>query len=255
MGTIQDDFQKHGTVCVCTDCWKRWWTMGVSSLQHSLRHLPLHDLVRDRSFLWINLCKFLFTSSTCSVIGCPFFTVSVSNSSARSWTKSVVSNRAKMFISFATWFSFSTQILFSFLRSHLHNICLVSLRQTGFLVLICTGLSSALLLLSMSMTGEILHLIHKRYPAFSKFRKKKDVSWYRKFSYLRNQVQYKKKQVKSDFIANYNKTDEFKQQPKQVWQLLKSLGMSTRCSCKPGSIGLSIDNKIMFWQITTTLLM
>ena len=27
MVTIQDDFHKHGAVCVSTDCWKRW-TMG-----------------------------------------------------------------------------------------------------------------------------------------------------------------------------------------------------------------------------------
>ena len=43
------------------------------------------------------------------------------------------------------------------------------------------------------MTGEILQLIHERDRAFSKFRKTKDASWHRKFIYLRNQVQYKKK--------------------------------------------------------------
>ena len=99
------------------------------------------------------------------------------------------------------------------------------------------------------MTGEILHLIRERDRAFSKFRNTKDVSWHWKCIYLRNQVQYKKKQAKSDFIAI--KTDEFKQQPKQLWQLLKSLGTSTRCNCKPGSIGLNIDPNIL----TTTLLM
>ena len=61
------------------------------------------------------------------------------------------------------------------------------------------------------MTGEILHLIHERDRAFTKLKKTKDISWHGKFTYLRNQVQYKKKQAKSDFIAN--KTDEFKQQP------------------------------------------
>ena len=54
----------------------------------------------------------------------------------------------------------------------------------------------------------------------------------------------RKKQAKSDFIAN--KTEEFKQQPKQLWQLLKSLGTSTHCNSKPGSIGLNIDNSICF---------
>ena len=95
------------------------------------------------------------------------------------------------------------------------------------------------------MTGEILHLVHERDRAFSKFRKNKDVSWHRKFIYLRNHVQYKKKQAKSDFIAN--KTDEFKQQPKQLWHLQKRLGTSTRnCNCKRGSIGLNIENNICF---------
>jgi len=61
-------------------------------------------------------------------------------------------------------------------------------------------------------TGEILHLIYERDLAFSKFRKPKDVSWHRKFIYLRNQVQYMKKQAKSDFTAN--KINQFKQQPK-----------------------------------------
>ena len=78
-----------------------------------------------------------------------------------------------------------------------------------------------------------------------------------KFIYLRNQVQYKKKQAKSDFIAN--NTDEFKQQSKKLWQLLKSLG--THYNSKPGSIGLNIDNNICFDKsivsehLTTTLLM
>ena len=94
------------------------------------------------------------------------------------------------------------------------------------------------------MSGEILHLIFERDRAFSKFRKTKDASWHRKFISLRNQVQYKKKHAKSDFIAN--ETDEFKQQPKQLRQLLKSLGTSAHCNSKPGSIGLNIDNNICF---------
>ena len=94
------------------------------------------------------------------------------------------------------------------------------------------------------LTGELLHLIHERDRAFSKFKKTKDISWHGKFTYLRNQVQYKKKQAKSDFLAN--KTDEFKQQPSKLWQLLKSLRTSTQCNCKPGSIGLNIDNNICF---------
>ena len=84
----------------------------------------------------------------------------------------------------------------------------------------------------------------KKIGFFSKFRKTKDASWHRKFIYLRNQVQYKKKQAKSGFIAN--KTDEFKQQPKNVWQLLKSLRTSTHCNSKQGSIGLNIHNNICF---------
>ena len=119
MRTMHDDFHKHGTVCVSTDCWKRSWTMGANSLLHSLRHLPL-ILSGPGAFFGLIFASSFLTSSTCSVIGCPFSLFRVSNSSARSRVKSVVSNRAKkMFISFATWFSFSTQILFSFSSYHL----------------------------------------------------------------------------------------------------------------------------------------
>ena len=94
------------------------------------------------------------------------------------------------------------------------------------------------------MTGEILHLIHKRYRVFSNFRKSKDVSWHSKFIYLRNQVQYKKKQAKSDFIAN--KTNECKQQPKTIMAIAEKPRNFDSFNCKPGSIGLNIDNNICF---------
>ena len=65
MGTIQDDFHKHGTVCVSTDCWKRWWTMEANSL----KHLPL-ILSGPGTFFGLIFASYFLTSSTCSVIGC-----------------------------------------------------------------------------------------------------------------------------------------------------------------------------------------
>ena len=66
------------------------------------------------------------------------------------------------------------------------------------------------------MTGDLLHLIHERDITLSKFKKTKDHSWYTKYIYLRNQVQYKKKSAKSDFIAS--KVDDYKNEPKKLWQ-------------------------------------
>ena len=65
--------------CVSTDCWKRWWTMGANSLLHSLRHQSLILLGTGASFGLI-FTNYFLTSSTCSVIGCPFSLIRVSNS-------------------------------------------------------------------------------------------------------------------------------------------------------------------------------
>ena len=51
-----------------------------------------------------------------------------------------------------------------------------------------------------------------------------------------------RKKTKSDFIAN--KVDEYKQQTKKSWQMLKSLETSSQCKTKPESICHSIDNNI-----------
>ena len=86
---------------------RRW--EPINSLLHSLRHLPL-ILSGPGVFFGLIFAIYFLTSSNYSLIGCLF---RIYNSSARSWAKSVVSNRAKnIFLSFATWFSFSTHIHF-----------------------------------------------------------------------------------------------------------------------------------------------
>ena len=94
------------------------------------------------------------------------------------------------------------------------------------------------------MTGEILHLIHERDRALTKLKKSKDHSWQEKFIYLRNQVQYKKKQAKSDFLAN--KVDEYKKNNQ------KNCGKLSKCNTKSGSICLSIDNNTCFGKSKVT---
>ena len=82
--------------------------------------------------------------------------------------------------------------------------------------------------------NEIALLLNSKCPQLAK-----------KIIYLRNQVQYKKKQAKSDFLAN--KVDEYK---KKLWQTLKSLGTSSKCNTKSECIGLSIDNNTCFDKVT-----
>lgn len=94
------------------------------------------------------------------------------------------------------------------------------------------------------MTGEIMHLISERNLAFRKFKTSKDHSFYDKYVYLRNQVHQKKKVAKSEYINN--KINEYKQQPKKLWQILKGLGTTSQSKTKPGNIGLNIDNEICF---------
>ena len=56
-------------------------------------------------------------------------------------------------------------------------------------------------------------------------------------------IQYTKKHAKSDFTANKN--DEFKQ-PKKIMTIAIKHQNFVQCNCKPGSIGLIIDNSICF---------
>ena len=75
------------------------------------------------------------------------------------------------------------------------------------------------------MTGEVLHLIHEVNRSLQQFKKTKSNEWYDKYVYLRNQVQIKKTQAKSDYYVN--KVEENKNQPKKLWETLKTLGTSS----------------------------
>ena len=100
------------------------------------------------------------------------------------------------------------------------------------------------------MTGEILHLIHDRDQVYCKFKKTKDHSLYDRYIFLRNQVQNKKVQAKSDFLTD--KLNVYKKQPKKLWQTIKSLGTSSQSRTKPGSVGLNIENELCFEKSKVT---
>ena len=94
------------------------------------------------------------------------------------------------------------------------------------------------------MTGEVLHLIHERNHALKKFKVTKCNTWYDKYVQLRNQVQIKKTQAKSNYYVN--KVEENKNYPRKLWQTLKSLGTSSKSKSKSQNIGLKIDSNITF---------
>ena len=89
------------------------------------------------------------------------------------------------------------------------------------------------------MTGEILQCIRDRYNNFRKFKKSNDPDQYKRYVSLRNKVQSMKTKAKSEY---YNqKVEENKGHPKKLWQILKSLGTSSKTKNGAKSIGLLIN--------------
>jgi len=98
------------------------------------------------------------------------------------------------------------------------------------------------------MCSEILDLIRNRDRFLSKFRKSKLQVDYDKYLSYRNQIKFKKCKAKSDYYVNL--VNDNKNQPKKLWQALKSLGTSSNCKTKSNSIGLKIDGNLCFDKST-----
>jgi len=94
------------------------------------------------------------------------------------------------------------------------------------------------------MSSDILDFINKREFFLSKFRKSKNVSDYDRFVWYRNNVNYKKRVAKSEYFENL--VSESRNQPKQLWQALKSLGASSKTKSQSKNIGLHIDDTLCF---------
>lgn len=92
------------------------------------------------------------------------------------------------------------------------------------------------------LSGEILHLIQDRNYCLKMFNKTKQADWYDRYKCLRNSVQNKKADAKSEYLAN--KVEENKNNPKKLWQTLKSLGTSSKDTRTRPNFGIKINNEI-----------
>ena len=90
------------------------------------------------------------------------------------------------------------------------------------------------------LTAEILELIKIRDMFLYKFRKEKNSDFYKQFCFYRNKVQKEVKTAKSDFLSN--KIEENKNNPKKLWEQIKSLGYINKSKSSP-NIVLNIDNE------------
>ena len=98
------------------------------------------------------------------------------------------------------------------------------------------------------MTGEILENINQRDRFFNKFKCSKDNADHNKFLYYRNQVKYQKEKAKSEYYVNA--VNDNRNQPQKLWQILKSLGSSSKCKTKSRSLGLKIEDNLNFDHVT-----
>ena len=69
------------------------------------------------------------------------------------------------------------------------------------------------------MTSDILQSIQERDNWLNKFRKTRDPDDYKAYCKLRNDIQRKTRNSKSEYLAN--KIDENRNNPKKLWQQLK----------------------------------
>ena len=114
-----------------------------------------------RRSVWVDFCKLFSFLFLLYYLISLFNYLQLSHINARSWNKTVLSNRAKVLTTFATLFSFSfsTQIsfpsLYNQLRTSHATLGLLSLRQTNVLALSC--IVKSLLLFSHISTGFQFH--------------------------------------------------------------------------------------------------
>ena len=97
------------------------------------------------------------------------------------------------------------------------------------------------------VTGEILQCIRDRTKIFRKFKRTKEPSLYSKYVELRNRVQPLKNKAKAEYYIQ--KVKDNKNKPRNLWQILKSLGTSSKIKNNSSNIGLLINNDICFDKI------
>ena len=93
------------------------------------------------------------------------------------------------------------------------------------------------------LTAEILEFIKIRDTFLYKFRKEKTSDFCQQSCFYRNKVKKEVKTAKSDFLSS--KMEENKNNPKKLWEQIKSLGYSNKSKSSP-TIVLNIDNANCF---------
>ena len=92
------------------------------------------------------------------------------------------------------------------------------------------------------LTSEILDLIKTR-MFLNKFKKFNKSEFYKSFCLYRNMVQREVKTAKADYLSeSLSKMEENKNNPRNLWQQIKSLGYSDKPRSSP-SIVLNIDDQ------------
>ena len=93
------------------------------------------------------------------------------------------------------------------------------------------------------MTSDILQSIQERDNWLNKFRKTTDPDDYKAYCKLRNDIQRKTRNSKSEYLAN--KIDENRNNPKKLWQQLKNLGYNSKGK-QSSNVVLDIDGETCF---------
>ena len=93
------------------------------------------------------------------------------------------------------------------------------------------------------MTSDILQSIQERDNWLNKFRKTRDPDDYKAYCKLRNDIQRKTRNSKSEYLAN--KIDENRNNPKKLWQQLKNLGYNSKGK-QSSNVVLDIDGETCF---------
>ena len=93
------------------------------------------------------------------------------------------------------------------------------------------------------MTSDILQSIQERDNWLNKFRKTRDPDDYKAYCKLRNDIQRKTRNSKSEYLAN--KIDENRNNPKKLWQQLKTLGYNSKGK-QSSNVVLDIDGETCF---------
>ena len=102
------------------------------------------------------------------------------------------------------------------------------------------------------VTGEILEFIRNRTKIFRKFKRTKESSLYNKYVELRNKVQALKNKAKAEYYIQ--KVKDNKNKPRNLCQILKSLGTSSKMKNNSSNIGLLINDNICFDKIKVSII-